>query len=295
MRRSAFPWVRPMSEEQTPSRPRRHSEYRVYGAAAARAVFARRLQDVVKVYLQRELTGEFSSALKALAARKVAYKLVEAEDLLRLAETPHHGGICLVVRRQPRKALAELLGKLGRRKRACLLLLENVGNPHNVGAILRSAAHFGVDAVLVQDASVVESGAASRTAAGGAEAVEVIEYGALGQALNTLVDAGFALCATSSHQGDSVFATELPLRAVFMFGEEQVGLSTDAFAHSSRQLMIPGSGAVESLNVSVAASILLAEHWRQHQVPPAATSSTPPSKGHKGSGPRAVLSRHTRR
>ena len=51
----------------------------------------------------------------------------------------------------------------------CVLALENVGNPHNLGGIMRSCAHFGVNGVILQDASVLESGAAVRTAEGGAE------------------------------------------------------------------------------------------------------------------------------
>ncbi len=273
-----------MTKTNSTSRQRRQAETRVYGQSAVAAVFHHRPEDVVKAYVHRRVAEQFASQLKQLAQRKVAYKWVEDEDLEKLTATPHHGGICLVVRRRESKTLESLLGALGKRRKACLILLENVGNPHNLGAILRSAAHFAADAVLVKDAAAAEAGATCRTAAGGAEVVPVVSYGDIAQALRLLTEAGFSLFATSSHSGSSLFECALPARVVFLFGEEQHGLSAEAFAGSTRQLSIPGSGAVESLNVGVAASVLLAEYWRQQHergpnptVPPEA-----PAKRRKG-------------
>lgn len=271
-----------------PRQVRRQVEQRVYGAAAAAAVFERRPQDIVKAYVDRAATAAFSSLLKALAARRIAYKLVEADDLQRLTETPHHGGVCLLVKRPVHPPLDALLQRLATRPRACLLLLEDVGNPHNIGAILRSAAHFGVDGMLLPEPRLAESGAVARTAAGGAEAVPVVGYADLG-VLERLAAAGFTTVATSSHEGESLFEAALPAKCVFLFGEEQAGLSGRAFAASATRVRVPGTGAVESLNVSVAAALMMAEHWRRH-VATGGASAPAADKGAPGAA-RRVLTR----
>src|SRR5690606_39698531 len=80
----------------------------------------------------------------------------------------------------------------------CVLALEDVGNPHNLGAMMRSCAHFGVKGVLLQDAALLESGAAIRTAEGGAEHVQPITGDSVLEALEQFRKAGYTIVTTSS-------------------------------------------------------------------------------------------------
>ena len=100
----------------------------------------------------------------------------------------------------------------------CVLALEDVGNPHNLGAIMRSCAHFGVKGVVVQDAGVLESGAAIRTAEGGAEHVEPITGDSFIDTLTQFRQAGYAIVSTSSHNGTPLFKAELPKKMVLVLG-----------------------------------------------------------------------------
>ncbi|MBE8201402.1 tRNA/rRNA methyltransferase YfiF, partial [Leptospira borgpetersenii serovar Ballum] len=92
----------------------------------------------------------------------------------------------------------------------CVLALEDVGNPHKLGAIVRIRAHFGEKSAGVEDASLLESGAAVRTAEGGAEHVEPITGDSFSDALAQFRAAGYAIVTTSSHKGTPLFKATLP-------------------------------------------------------------------------------------
>ena len=144
----------------------------------------------------------------------------------------------------------------------CAIWLDGVGNPHNLGAILRSAAHFGVAAILLPQASnLALSGAAARVAEGGAEAVPMVRLDDDATSLAQLGEAGFATVATVVEGGDSVFAMPPPDRLVYVLGAEGEGMDRGLAARCERQVSIPGTGAVESLNVAAATAVLLAAWW----------------------------------
>jgi len=169
--------------------------------------------------------------------------------------------------RKPQPTLAQLLAALPATQPACLLLLDGVGNPHNFGAVLRSAAHFGVAGVLLpKDSTLTLSGAACRVAEGGAEAVPVVSLDDTPQATQALLGAGFALAATLPRAAQSLYATALPARTVFVLGAEREGMQHGLVERSTLRLNIPGTGKVESLNIANAVGVLLSEHWRQHGV-----------------------------
>ena len=130
---------------------------------------------------------------------------------------------------------------------------------------MRSCAHFGVKGVIVQDAGVMESGAAIRTAEGGAEHVEPITGDSFIDTLERFRKAGYAIVSTSSHNGTPLFKAELPKKMVLVLGQESDGLSDAAISSADLNIAIEGTGNVESLNVSVATGVLLAEWWRQNK------------------------------
>ena len=103
------------------------------------------------------------------------------------------------------------------------------------------------------------SGAAARVAEGGAEAVPFVRLGRDDNALAQLRSAGFALAATVVRGGDDLFAARLPERLVYVLGAEGEGMDADLARACDLRLGIPGSGRVESLNVSAATAVLLAQ------------------------------------
>lgn len=256
----------PGPDARKPPRPSRDEELRVFGLNACRAVFERRPQEIRKAWLSERRVAEVKPMLAWLARERVGYTIVAEDDLERLTQSQHHEGICLEVLRRPPQPLAAFLRGVKPASASWLVLLDGVGNPHNFGAVLRIAAHFGADAVLLPPGSTLAlSGAACRVAEGGAEALPLVATGDLAEALPALARAGYDAVATVVRQGTDLYAAELPRRVVFVFGAEGGGLSAALLKAIRRRVRIPGTGAVESLNIATAVGVVAAEFWRQHR------------------------------
>ncbi len=245
----------------------RHEEVRFFGRNACHAVFAHRPGDIRKVYLTEARIPEFKSALAFCVQNKLGYRVVETADLDKLTQTQHHEGICFDLRRTTPMALDDLLAAMPAAPAPALLMqLDGVGNPHNFGAMLRSAAHFGIDGVVLPpDSALGLSGAAARVAEGGAEAVTIAQPRVGEDALARLRSAGFTIAATVPRGGVSLYATTLPARLALIFGAEGEGMREPLIAAADLRLNIPGSGSVESLNISASAAVLFGEYFRQHR------------------------------
>lgn len=264
MKPGGRPPRRPAPGRPTPGGATRNrdAEIKVCGRHACRALFERRAARILRVYVMKELVGPFGDLLHACAELRRPYKVVDAEELERITESRHHEGICVVAAAAPPRALAEILAPSGP---GWLVALAGVENPHNTGAIVRTAAHFGARAVLIEGAPKRLPPVVYRTAQGGAEWVEVVAAPVLAAALAEARRAGFTICATSSRGGTDLYAAAIPARAVIVLGGEDAGLSPAVTAAADLTLRIPGSGHVESLNVAAATAVLLAELWRRNE------------------------------
>lgn len=255
----------PRDGGQPPPPGRGNDELRLYGWNAVQALFERRPQALRKLYLAEALIPRLQPLLKWCVANRVGYRVVEEGDLNKLAATTHHEGVVADVLRAPMLGLDEWLAGLPANQPVLALWLDGVGNPHNFGAILRSAAHFGVAGLLLPpEATLALSGAAARVAEGGAEAVPLVRLPAVPQAMDALREAGFGLAATLVEGGDNLFASALPARLVYVMGAEGEGMDRALAQACDLQVSIPGSGAVESLNVASATAVLLS-HWYAQQ------------------------------
>ncbi|MFC5490107.1 TrmH family RNA methyltransferase [Dokdonella soli] len=242
-------------------------EVRLYGLNACLAAFAKRPEALRKVYLTEARIPALKPVLAWCVKHRLGYRIVEEADLDKLTASRHHEGVCFDLLRAPPVDLARWLATLPPKPAPSLLLwLDGVGNPHNLGALLRSAAHFGVDGVIVPaDAGLDVSGAAARVAEGAAEVVPLVQAASASDALTALHSRGYALAATVPRDGVSLYATPLPQRLVLVFGAEGEGMSAALIEAADLRLTIPGSGAIESLNVAASVAVLLGECWRQSQ------------------------------
>ena len=275
-------------------RPEREREIKIHGLNACLAVYTRRPEDIVRVWVTEATIPMVGDLLRGCARARVAYHVVPPEELEVITESRHHEGLCLLARRHAVE-LEAVLEDCGEAE--VVLVLDGVGNPHNLGAVLRSAAHFGARAVLVGEGDVRLGGAAARTAEGGAEWVALVRVGSLVAAVERLRAEGFRVVATSSHGERSLHEERLSGRVALLLGSEREGLSSRLLEASDAQVAIPGTGAVESLNVSVAAGGVLAAAGRQQRAgegPPAprrggprgARSASGRESGGRRGGPR---------
>ncbi len=258
------------STEATDSKPmnaQRVDETRIFGVNACRAVFQNRPDAIVRMYVAQNRIPQFTEIMKYCAASRRAYHVIPEEELVNASGSEHHEGICMLIKRRAVMQAEEFLAQLPDDKECSILILENIGNPHNLGAILRSAAHFGVDAVFVNAGASVHSGATARVAEGGVEHVMLVEYNDIAQLLENLRHNFISIVTTSSHQSENLYSVDLPKRSAIFFGEEHRGLTRFVLEQSDVRVGIPGTGKIESLNVSVAAAVILSEVARRRPAP----------------------------
>lgn len=240
---------------------KKNQETKVYGQHAALKIFEKRPQDIVRAYVTNDGVFEFRPLMKYLADNKLAYHLVDKEELDSITKATHHENICLIVKNKKLPEVKELLEKKGR---SLILCLEEVENPHNLGAIMRSAAHFGVSGIIYQaKVPVANSAAAIRTAEGGAETVPCLQIDDWSFVLDQGARNGFISYATSSYDGVSLFQIQFPEKLLLFLGAEREGLSEKLMKKMNQLISIPGTGEVESLNVSNATAVILSEWYRQ--------------------------------
>jgi len=243
-------------------------ELNVCGWQAVSALFTRRPAEVRRLFFDAatgKRAGEFCSQL---AAQKKVYRQVDAAELDKIAGSKLHGGIIAVIAERPlRKVTREVLAEWARTK-APLLLLDRVSNANNVGAIVRTAAFFGVQSVIVPDhpGQALPGEAAWRVAEGGMEFVDFYRVPALAPICAELKRSHY-LIGTSlrGNQLSPSAARErgLPRPPAIILGNEERGMAPEIMAQCDRLVKIPGADTVESLNVSAAAAVLCWEFFRR--------------------------------
>jgi 23S rRNA (guanosine2251-2'-O)-methyltransferase len=203
---------------------------------------------------------------------KVRVDRVGSFELDRLA--PDNRGIALqvedVFQNNANLSLEEFINGLG--DRACgaggadalVLILDEITDPHNYGAILRSCDQFGVDLVISRNRrNAKHADVISKTSAGTSAWVAQAEVPNLVRAAGQLKDAGFWLYGADM-QGEPVYAKDLRGRVALVLGGEGTGISRLLRECCDGLVGIPSRGKIDSLNVSVAAGVLLYEVRRQN-------------------------------
>ncbi len=231
---------------------------------AGLAVIAARPTALVRVACSVESPDEVRDAVARLAVSGIPCDELPNEELERVSDSSHHEGLVVAARPRPwltPRQLSELLVT----QRGVAIALDRVKNPYNVGAILRSAAFFGVDAVLLSAMSTGPELArnAVRVAEGGVERVALARTSDLGDTLSRLREAGVRVVGADGSAETSAFEHAFPRPTILVMGHEREGLSERIRMRCDDLVSIPGSGRVDSLNVGVAAGILASELVRR--------------------------------
>jgi 23S rRNA (guanosine2251-2'-O)-methyltransferase len=207
--------------------------------------------------------------LEEMAARSgVSVRVLEPRELDRIAGADHRGAVLRLeelpgpASRHGAGALAERLGELPG-STALLLLLDGLSDPHNLGAILRSADQFAVDLlVLTSRRSVRETETVLRTSSGASLYVPVATVPNLVQAMEAAKKVGFWIYGADLG-GERLDKVRFEGRAALVLGAEGSGLRRLVRERCDELVRIPARGHVDSFNVSVAAGILMYEIRRQ--------------------------------
>jgi len=229
-----------------------HGYVRLWGRHAVEAALKNPDRQYRKLWATREGIDSLDGELPA----DFPIEYAQALDLARLVthDAPHQG---LVLECEPltHTHLDEVLSGAAARP---LVVLDQVTDPHNVGAILRSAAAFGAAALVTQDRHAPpESGVLARSASGALEIVPWVRVVNLARALEEIAEAGYWRIGLAG-EAETEFAATLPAGPVaLVFGAEGEGMRHNIAAHCDALARLPIGQAIESLNVSNAAAIAL--------------------------------------
>jgi len=162
-------------------------------------------------------------------------------------------------------SLENFIDNLGDRKNVLVLILDEITDPHNYGAILRCCDQFAVDLVISRNRrSAKHAAVISQTSAGAVSWVAQAETPNLVRAAENLKEAGFWIYGADM-EGDPVYNVDLSGRTAIVLGSEGGGISRLLLERCDAMIGIPSKGRIDSLNVSVAAGVLLYEVRRQRK------------------------------
>ena len=222
-------------------------------------------REIDKILLKRGLRSEEVSRITALAhERTIPLQIVPEERLTRLTRKQHQGVIAFIseIEYTPLETLIPMLYEAGRSP--FVLLLDGLTDVRNFGAIARTAECAGVDALIIPErGSVTVTADAIKTSAGALHRLPVCRVSSIMSAVSLLQASGLKIVAASEKARDVYTETELRLPLGLVLGAEDEGVSEEVLRRADHIVRIPQVGAIGSLNVSVAAGILIYEIVRQ--------------------------------
>ena len=222
-------------------------------------------REIDKILLKRGLRSEEVSRITALAReRTIPLQIVPEERLTRLTRKQHQGVIAFIseIEYTPLETLIPMLYEAGRSP--FVLLLDGLTDVRNFGAIARTAECAGVDALIIPErGSVTVTADAIKTSAGALHRLPVCRVSSIMSAVSLLQASGLKIVAASEKARDVYTETELRLPLGLVLGAEDEGVSEEVLRRADHIVRIPQVGAIGSLNVSVAAGILIYEIVRQ--------------------------------
>ncbi len=231
----------------------------IQGLRAGLAVFETRRDQILRVAYARTVRVEVQPLARWATAQGLPCGEVPDAELSRISGSDHHEGLCVLARPRVWLGSSELAELLVRKRGTCIAL-DRVRNPYNIGAVLRSAAFFGVDAALL-GAPAPHPGlpaVAVRVAEGGVEHLALARTTDLADTLTRLRARGVKVVGTDGQAPTSALDHRFARPSVLVLGNEREGPGDRIRAQCDAVVAVRGSGAVESLNVGVAAGVLIA-------------------------------------
>lgn len=238
----------------------------VFGLHAVRTLLQQHPQRASLLLLQKGREDARTAELLQLAqAAGIRVEWRDAAELTKLSGSDRHQGACVNVRPAAalgEGALDELLDKMA--VPPFLLVLDGVQDPHNLGACLRTADAAGVNAVIVpRDRAAGLSPTVRKVASGAAESVPLIQVVNLSRTLRWLKERDVWIVGTDDQAPKTIYDSDLRGPLALVLGAEGAGLRRLTKENCDALVGIPMQGVVESLNVSVAAGVVLFEAKRQ--------------------------------
>ena len=243
---------------------KKQEEFTLYGWNSCMSAFKARPESLLRVFFSRARASELKKVTAFCSENKLPFRQLDQESLNKVAAGVHHEGVIMVVKPLlPESAHRLIRGKMS--DKGLVVALDSIDNPHNQGAILRTCAFFCVEGLIIPGTGKILPSSAARMAEGGLEEVPVFTSSDLPSALRDCRERGWFVIGADSNAKETLFDAEIKFPAVVVMGNEQTGLSSRVKQKCDKVVRVPGKGSLQSLNVSVAAGILLAEIDRRRK------------------------------
>jgi len=239
----------------------------VYGLHTLEALLKNHPETVLELFVQLSRDDTRLQAVETLAKKHgISLQTTSRDKLDQMAGSPQHQGVVARARPLPVRTDSELMTLVDTLTVPPLLLvLDNLTDPHNLGACMRTAEAVGVHAVIApKDRSAGLTPVARKTASGAAETLPFFQVTNLARTLGLLADAGVWRVGTTLTEGAKpLYEIKLTGPMAIVMGAEGSGMRRLTRENCDELAFIPMTGAVQSLNVSVATGVVLYEAYRQ--------------------------------
>lgn len=236
----------------------------IYGIRAVIEAIKSGDKTIDKIFIQIGLTGRLINELEALIRKnKLKSSYVPTQKLDKLSKKNHQG---VIARISPIEfyELQEIMDKIEDKKDALILILDQINDVRNFGAIIRTAEVSGVDAIIIQNQSSAPINADTvKTSAGGVFNVPICKVNHIKDAIYHLKSSNIIVIATNEKAEKNIYDLSLKKSVAIIMGSEERGISSSVLKLSDEIVKLPMFGKIESLNVSVATGIFLYEVIRQ--------------------------------
>lgn len=235
----------------------------IYGIHAVEAAIRKQPENMLQIFVQQ---GRNDNRIKTIAglAKKAGISLqtISNDRLKEKCPKARHQGVVAEIRQSSASTVS--LEEILQRESVLLLVLDEVQDPHNIGACLRTADAVAVDAVVVsKNRSPALTPVMRNVASGGAETVPYIMVSNLARALEKIKQSNVWVVGTSGDCGQTIYSSSAGQRMALVMGSEGKGMRRLTREACDELVSIPMQGTVESLNISVAAAVCLFEIRRQ--------------------------------
>ena len=218
-----------------------------------------------KILLQKGLSNElFNQLRQALKGKEIPYQFVPPEKIRRMTDKNHQGVIAFIAEIAYHSAEDLLAGVFEAGKVPLVLILDRITDVRNFGAIARSAECAGVDFIVIPSRGAAQiNGDAIKTSAGALHRLPVCREENLKQTIEYLKESGLQVLACHEKTETLIYGADFTQPTAIIMGSEEDGISGEYLKRSDLQIKIPMPGTIASLNVSVAAGIVLFEAVHQ--------------------------------
>jgi len=240
----------------------------LYGIHPVLEALAAGRRRVYEVYLDKEKKSRRLAQIKSIAeTRGIFKKNIESGNVKALVDTIGHQGAAAVVSPYPLVTVQDILHTdRGKGAKNFVLMLDNIQDPQNLGAIIRTALCVGIHGVVVpKDRSASPTPAVSRASAGALEHIRLVRVTNLVQTIKHCKSRGLWVMGLQQNAVQSIYAADLSGSIAIVLGGEQKGIRRLVEKNCDFMVSIPQLGTLNSLNASAAGAVAMYEAFRQRQ------------------------------